>query len=62
MADDSAIFEIRQIGSAIKITAIDPQTMIEVSLQAPATTPKIALQRLAMAKLARALERADRPA
>ena len=57
-----AIIEIRRYGQAVKVTAADSVSLIEVSLQAPASTPESTLRQLALAKLARAIERdaADR--
>ena len=58
MADDAAILELRTIGHAVQVTAIDPATLVQISFQAPANTPKVSLHRLAAMKLARAAERA----
>ena len=57
-----AIIEIRRYGQAVKVTAADSVSLIEVSLQAPASTPESTLRQLVLAKLARAIERdaADR--
>jgi hypothetical protein len=52
-----AIIEIRRYGQAVKVTAADSVSLIEVSLQAPASTPESTLRQLALAKLARAIER-----
>ena len=52
-----AIIEIRRYGQAVKVTAADSLSLIEVSLQAPASTPEPILRQLALAKLARAIER-----
>jgi len=52
-----AIIEIRRFGQAVKVTAADSLTLIEVSLQAPASTPESVLRQLVLAKLARAIER-----
>ena len=55
MLSEAPILEIRQLGRACKVTAIDPQSLIEVSFQAPASIPARALHRLALQKLARAI-------
>ena len=52
------IVEMRRYGAAVKVTAIDPESLIEVSFQAPAATPQTTLHQLALAKLARAIARA----
>ncbi|HLG89267.1 MAG TPA: hypothetical protein VKZ79_18965 [Alphaproteobacteria bacterium] len=52
-----AIIEIRRYGQAVKVTAADSVSLIEVSLQAPASTPESTLRQLVLAKLARAIER-----
>jgi len=52
------IIEFRQFGSAVRVTAADPVSLIEVSFQAPASTPETTLRALAAAKLTRAIERA----
>jgi len=59
MAERPAYIEIKRYGAAVKVTAVDSESLIEVSLQAPATTPQATLCQLALAKLARALERGD---
>ena len=53
-----AIIEIRRFGAAVKVTAADPDSLVEVSFQAPATAGEAALHQLALMKLARAIERA----
>ena len=57
-AAQRAIVEMRRFGTAMKVTALDPDTLVEVSLQAPAATPQATLHKLALAKLARAIARA----
>jgi hypothetical protein len=45
------IFEITSIGNLVKISAIDTQTMTEISMQGPASTPEAALKAGALKKL-----------
>ena len=59
MQQRSAIIEIRRYGQAVKVTAADSVTLIEVSLQAPASTSESTLHQLVLQKLARAIERSS---
>jgi len=45
------ILEFRAIGNAVKVTAVDPKTLIEVSIMGAATAGKEALKRAALRKL-----------
>lgn len=49
--------EFHQIGQQIKVMAIDAQTGVEVSVFGPSSTPQSALERLALQKLKRRMER-----
>jgi hypothetical protein len=49
-------FEFHSVGNAVKITAIDAETGIEVAVQAPASLPQADMQRLALRKLQRRLQ------
>ena len=51
------LLEFRRIGSAVKVTAVDPATQIEVSIQGPATAGEAALRRTVIAKLEYVLAR-----
>ena len=51
------LLEFRQIGAVVKVTAVDPETQLEVSIQGPASAGEAALQRTAIAKLRYALAR-----
>ena len=51
------LLEFQQVGSAVKVTAVDPATQIEVSIQGPASAGEAALRRTAIAKLRYALAR-----
>jgi hypothetical protein len=58
MASGEVILELHRVGTALKVTAVDPETLIEISFQAPAATPMPSLRQLAAAKLACAVARA----
>lgn len=49
--ENSVIFEIRVIGQIAKVSAIDPVTGTEVSIQAPANIGEYSLQQQALQKL-----------
>lgn len=51
------IFEAVQIGRIVKVTAIDPETLVEVSIQGPAGGDPAALEAVALRKLAYVLKR-----
>ncbi|HEX6980017.1 MAG TPA: hypothetical protein VF342_12025 [Alphaproteobacteria bacterium] len=50
MARD-VIFEFYRVGNAIKVSAVDPVTTVEVSIVGPATWDEAALKRVATRKL-----------
>ena len=50
-------FEFVKIGNAVKITAIDSLTAIEVSVMGPANAAQSDLERVALRKLKARLER-----
>jgi hypothetical protein len=52
-------FEFVAIGSAVKVTAIDSKTAIEVSVMGPASAAQSDLERLALQKLKARLARED---
>lgn len=51
MNDAEFIIEFYQVGNAVKVTAIDPSTMTEVSIQGAVSTPQAQLERVAVQKL-----------
>jgi len=59
---DEVLLEFRRIGAAVKVTAVDPRTLVEVSIVGPAAAGEPVLTRNAIAKLDRALERRRREA
>lgn len=46
------LLEYRRVGAVVKVTAVDPLTRIEVSIQGPASAGEAELRRIAVAKLA----------
>ena len=50
-------FEFIKIGNAVKVTAIDSVTTIEVSVMGPANAAKSDLERIALRKLEARLKR-----
>jgi hypothetical protein len=54
-------FEHISIGNAVKVTAIDSVTAIEVSIMGPATAAQADLERLALRKLRARLAREGFP-
>ncbi|MEE8272166.1 MAG: hypothetical protein V3R98_10615 [Alphaproteobacteria bacterium] len=57
MLEREVLLEFMRIGNAVKVTAVDPVTLTEVSIQGPATSTEAALTRAAVAKLAYVLRR-----
>ena len=53
--------EFRQIGNCVKATAMDPETLTEVSVLGPATGGKEMLRRTVLAKLEYVLKRKAGP-
>ena len=52
MTDDPRyIIEFHQVGSYMKVSAIDPETMLEVSIVGPANASEETLRRTAVRKL-----------
>ena len=45
------ILEFRQIGNAVKVTAVDPETLVEVSIMGSAASGEETLRRAALRKL-----------
>ena len=54
------LLEFRRIGGAVKVTAVDPETQVEVSIQGPATASEATLRRTAITKLRYVLGRRNR--
>jgi hypothetical protein len=53
--DRRIIFEIIRVGDYVKVSAVDPVTMIEVSAIGPARGPVDAIKQVALQKLRRAI-------
>lgn len=45
------LIEFHQLGHAVKVTAVDPETLTEVSIIGPVNAPQTQLERTAIAKL-----------
>ena len=56
-AGREVILEFTQIGNSVKVTAVDPVTMVEVSIVGPATAGRAILLANAVRKLEYALKR-----
>lgn len=57
-AKRAIIFEFHQIGHSVKVAAVDEATGLEVSIVGPSSAMRSDLEKVARAKLMRALERA----
>lgn len=58
--EDEPIVEFRRVGAAVRVTAMDPASLLEVSLQAPAGYPQALLVRSVLAKLRYRLDQEER--
>jgi hypothetical protein len=56
------ILEFQRIGGSVKVTAVDPETLVEVSIVGAAGAGEEALRRAAVHKLEYVLGRRRRPA
>lgn len=50
-AGREVILEFQRLGNAVKVTAIDPDTLVEVSIMGPARSSEAELRRTALDKL-----------
>jgi hypothetical protein len=57
LEEHEVYFEFVKLGNAVKVTAIDSVTAIEVSVMGPANAAKSDLERLALRKLEARLRR-----
>ncbi len=55
---DEILLEIARIGNILRVVALDPRTLAEVTFQAPPATDRSALVTLARRKLDFVMERA----
>lgn len=51
MSDDGYIIEFHQVGSYVKVSVMDPVTLTEVSMVAPANLPQGQIAQAAIRKL-----------
>ncbi|MGE5145992.1 MAG: DUF6898 family protein [Candidatus Eiseniibacteriota bacterium] len=56
--DEEVLLEFHQIGSVVKVSAVDPVTLTEVSISGPASAGEQALKQAAIRKLRYVLARA----
>ncbi len=61
MAQNEFYIEFITIGPQIKVTAIDPETGLEVSIIAPTSATQQEMTRVAVEKLKRRIERESQP-
>ncbi len=54
---NEVIIEFQQIGNAVKVTAVDPESQIEVSIMGPPGAGEETLKRTAIQKLKYMLEK-----
>ena len=57
----SYLVEFQVIGSSVKVSALDPVTLHEVSIVGPANAPEAELSRLAVQKLEHMLRKRTKP-
>jgi hypothetical protein len=51
MTERTVIFEFMQVGNSVKVTAMDPATLVEVSIIGPANAAQADLRAAALRKL-----------
>lgn len=51
MPEQDVLLEFRRIGKLVKVTAVDPVTLTEVTIQGPASASREMLRRTVIAKL-----------
>lgn len=57
MSQGNVILEFYPVGAAVRVTAIDPVTLVEVTIQGPSTATEPELTRIALAKLRYVIDR-----
>jgi hypothetical protein len=57
VAADEVILEYQRVGAVVKVSAVDPETLVEVTIQGPAAWGEAALRRTALSKLRYVLAR-----
>jgi len=58
---EEILIEIQQVGSSLRVSALDPESGAEVVFQAPASSRKEDLRKLAVNKLNYVLKKAETP-
>ncbi|MEM8797630.1 MAG: serine hydroxymethyltransferase [Pseudomonadota bacterium] len=56
---DSIFLEFQQVGNSVKVTAIDPVSLIEVTIIAPVSSTQTEMSRIAVQKLKRRIAEED---
>ncbi len=51
LGEDDVIIEFHRVGAAVKVTAMEPRTLTEVSIVGPATASEADLTQLVLRKL-----------
>lgn len=59
LANREVIIEFFPVGQFIKVSAMDTKTLIEISIQGPASTPEAILKRNALKRLEYVLKKKD---
>ena len=59
LANREVILEIFPVGNIVRVNAMDTKTLIEVSIQGPATTSEEVLKRNALKRLEYVLKKKD---
>ena len=57
MDKHDVILEFHRIGNAVKVTAVDTQSLVEVSIMGPANSSEVSLRAAALRKLDYVLKR-----
>jgi hypothetical protein len=55
--DDQVLLEFHQVGAVVKVSAVDPVTLVEVSISGPASAGEAVLGQAAIRKLRYVLAR-----
>jgi hypothetical protein len=58
-ADREVLIEFQQVGNAVKVTAVDTETLVEVSMMGPASAGEEVLKRNVINKLNYVLSKKD---
>ena len=58
--EGDVLLEFQRIGATVKVTAIDPKSLVEVSIMGPVNAGQAALKRAAIDKLRYVLRRREK--